>query len=364
MSTLGTSSGVPTKARGVTTIGVRYGAEHWLVDCGEGTQNRLRTSATMNISRINRIFITHMHGDHTWGLLGVIASNLIGNDTPSPLTIYGPPGLNDFIFKALKSTYTAYPSGLLRIHELGGRDSPNFPNSEGVFTILDQDNFQVRASLIKHTIPCFGYVFEEKTKRGKIDMAALLKFGVPHGPQVKAVQAQWERSHITLPGIIDENTGLEKIVKREEVMSRPILGRKVVILGDTSDPYDIAPIAQDACLLIHECTLPSGMEKTAVPRGHSTGSMGAKFAQHINARGLVFTHFSPRFTDEMIEEELKKVEPIYSHGETFMAADYDVFDLPVRETDSDVRVTRYKYPFEEIEPDPEKDFNEAIATTL
>lgn len=156
---------------------MRHGSEHWLIDCGEGAQSQVRKSANMNISRLSRIFITHLHGDHTWGLLGVIASTLIGNDSPTPLTVYGPAGINEFIFRALRGTYTAFPAHLLHIIELGGREGIQ-PDGKGVYTVMEKENLIVRAMAIQHTVPCYGYVFEEKPKRGSIKMDELSKLGV------------------------------------------------------------------------------------------------------------------------------------------------------------------------------------------
>lgn len=315
----------------------------------------------MNISRLSRIFITHLHGDHVWGLLGVVASNLIGNDSPTPLTIYGPPGLAEFASRALRNTYTSYPQHLLNIIELGGRDGVQ-PDKSGIFTVFERDDFLVRATHIKHTIPCLGYVFEEKTRRGNLNVDALSELGVKRGPGMRLIQDQWRNEEITLNGITEESTGKDKVVAREVIMSPPLIGRKIVVLGDTCDPYDIDTIASDACVLIHECTLPSGMERTASSRGHSTGSMAAKFAQHINARSLVLTHFSPRFTDDMLENERSKAASIFK-GEVFAGADFDVFDVPLRNGDGAL-TTRYRYPFNEMEVDFEKDFPEALTAEL
>jgi ribonuclease Z len=370
VSILGTSSGVPTTERGVSLIGLRYEAEHWIVDCGEGAQTQLRMSATMNVSRLTKIFITHMHGDHTWGLLGVIASNLIGNDTPTPLSIYGPPGLADFIYKALRSTYTAYPQSLLRVHELGGDKSSLQPDDQGIFTIHDDNAFCIRAAPIKHSIPCFGYVFEEKTKRGKLNVEALVELGISPGPVFKVIQDQWQESQIRIPGNyrgFDTTLSAEDIVvPRATVFQPPILGRKVVILGDTCDPSGIESIAKDACVLLHECTLPSKMERMAISRGHSTGTMAAKFANAISARSLVLTHFSPRFDEEMIAEELKNIKPFFTN-DTWAAADFDVLDIPRRvaqEDGSDVtKPAMYQYPLEAPGAVKQK-ISEALAVEL
>lgn len=315
----------------------------------------------MNISRLNKIFITHLHGDHVWGILGVIASNLIGNDSPTPLTIYGPPGLIDFTIRALRGSFTSYPPHLLNIVELGGRDGIQADKS-GIFTVFEREDFVVRATHIKHTVPCLGYVFEEKTRRGNINVDALSELGVKRGPGMRLIQNQWRSEEITLDGIIDESTGKDKVVARDAIMTPPLLGRKIVVLGDTCDPYDIDKIASDACVLIHECTLPSGMEKTATARGHSTGSMAAKFAQHLGARSLVLTHFSPRFTEDMLENERVKVASIFK-GEVFAGIDFDVFDVPLRTGDSPQTI-RYRYPMSEVESDLEKDFPEALTDEL
>jgi ribonuclease Z len=372
LSFLGTSSGVPTHSRGVSLIGVRHGGEHWIVDCGEGSQSRLRTSATMSVSRINRIFITHLHGDHTWGLLGVIASNLIGTDYPTPLTIYGPPGIADFCIRALKSTYTSYPQNLLRFQEIGS-DKSNLQNDGfNNYTLVETDKLLIRASAIRHTIPCIGYVFEEKTKRGTLNVDAVKELGFMPGPIYKHIQDQWNKKEISIPiatssvdhvnggrgGVLDEK-GECLIVEREKIISTPLRGRKIVILGDTCDPSGIAEIAKDSCVLVHECTLPSAYGDMAFQRGHSTGTMAAKFAQSISSRTLVLTHFSPRFNNNMINAELRKAQEYFS-GDIYAASDFDVLDIPPRlatiynfnSNNNDTRPTLYKYPFNNFDLPP------------
>ena len=332
--------------RNVSLIGIRWGAEHWIVDCGEAAQSRLRQSATMNVSRLNRIFITHMHGDHTWGLLGVIASNLIGNNNPSPLTIYGPPGLADFCVKALRSTYTSFSPYLLRVHELGVHNGFH-ADQNGIITVYEDSGFLIRAAPIKHSIPCFGYVFEEKERRGSLKVESLRELGVHPGPEYRHIQDQWRSERISIStSLPDSNSPQEIVVDRDQVMEEPVQGRKLVVLGDTCDPSGMASIAQDPCLIIHECTLPSKYEKLATSRGHSTGSMAARFAKSLHARALVLTHFSPRFSDELLASELKATSEIFP-GQIFAATDFDVIDLPKRAcSGSDpTALTLFQYPW-------------------
>lgn len=115
---LGTSSGTPTVRRNVSSMVLHLkNGEQWIFDCGEATQHRLKQSSHVTLGNINRIFITHLHGDHTFGLPGVIASLLISNPQHPPITVYGPKGINELVYTTLDRTYTQYPRDKLKVVE-------------------------------------------------------------------------------------------------------------------------------------------------------------------------------------------------------------------------------------------------------
>lgn len=148
---LGTSSGVPTRARNVSSVALRLPqrAELWLFDCGEGTQHQILRS-DLKVSQLSRIFITHLHGDHIFGLMGLLAScGLAGN--VQRVDIYGPSGLNDYIQSASRYSHThfSYP---IKVHTV----------RPGV--IYENDEFTVTCGLLHHRITAFGYRVAKKTE--------------------------------------------------------------------------------------------------------------------------------------------------------------------------------------------------------
>ena len=168
---LGTSAGVPTRTRNMTSIVLNLQqptmAEMWLFDCGEGTQHQfLRTP--YHPGKLNKIFITHLHGDHLFGLPGLLCSrSMQGNSLP--LTLYGPKGLKAFVETALRlsGSWTDYPLTIIEV---------------GPGLVLDEAGFRVTAWPLNHPVECYGYRIEQHDKPGTLDAAQLIAEGVPPGP--------------------------------------------------------------------------------------------------------------------------------------------------------------------------------------
>ncbi|NJL23699.1 MAG: ribonuclease Z, partial [Leptolyngbyaceae cyanobacterium SM1_3_5] len=166
---LGTSSGVPTRSRNVSSLALRLPqrSEVWLFDCGEGTQHQILRS-DVRISQITRIFITHMHGDHIYGLMGLLAScGLAGN--PSRIDIYGPSRLEDYLRAAGKfsQTHFGYP---VKVHTV----QPGL--------VFEDDEFTVGCAALEHRVPAFGYRVAEKDKPGRFNVEKAIELGIPSGP--------------------------------------------------------------------------------------------------------------------------------------------------------------------------------------
>src|SRR4028119_2201127 len=166
---LGTSSGVPTRSRNVSSLALRLPqrSEVWLFDCGEGTQHQILRSE-IRVSQITRIFITHMHGDHIYGLMGLLAScGLAGN--PSRIDIYGPPKLEEYLRAAGKysQTHFSYP---VKVHTV----QPGL--------VLDEGEFTVYCDALTHRVPAFGYRVVEKDKPGRFNVEEAIELGIPSGP--------------------------------------------------------------------------------------------------------------------------------------------------------------------------------------
>ena len=171
---LGTSSGVPTLTRNVSSLALKLSqkAEVWLFDCGEGTQHQLIKS-TIKSSQIRKIFITHMHGDHIYGLPGLLATlGLSGNS--KGIDIYGPSNLKNFIYSALKNSYCkiSFPLKFFEVE-----------NSAQTNTNLFEDELmEVKCASLKHRLPAFGYRVSEKDKPGQFNLEKAKKLNIPAGP--------------------------------------------------------------------------------------------------------------------------------------------------------------------------------------
>lgn len=273
---LGTSSGIPTLERNVSSIAlVNENKSIWLFDCGDGTQIQMLRKGLV-FHRITTVFITHLHGDHCYGLPGLLGM-LSMRKVSHKITIVAPKGVKDMLNTiALHSQlYYSYP---LEIIEL--ESSTNL----GIF-----GNFEVFARKLKHRVPCFGYVLRELPMKGLFSSEIALKLGVPRGPILGAL-AKSSISQVT--------TDSGKIIHRDECLEPPILGRKVTILGDTCDSSEIEEIAAQSDILIHETTFDSSLATLVEKTGHSTTKMAAEFAQKISAKKLIISHFSARYGNE------------------------------------------------------------------
>jgi ribonuclease Z len=270
---LGTSSGTPTRTRNVTAqaVGFDNGAL-WLLDCGEATQHQVMR-AGLKAGRIERILITHLHGDHCYGLPGMLACMAIQGRT-DPVQIVGPVGLREMIETVLRLS-DHVPTFAIDWVEVDGQRS---------LGALSQ--WAVSVHPIRHRITCYGYVLRESPRAGRFHPDRARALGIPEGHLFGQLQAG---KVVTLA---DGRT-----IQPSEVCDQPRPGRKVVLLGDTQDASGIANAAQDCDLLVHEATYEADRTAKAEQWGHSTSAMAGAFARRIGAKHLIITHFSSRYTD-------------------------------------------------------------------
>ncbi|MNO29629.1 Ribonuclease Z [compost metagenome] len=271
---LGTSAGVPTKARNVSaTAVIEASGSHWyLVDCGEGTQHRL-LHTPLSIRDLRAIFITHVHGDHCFGLPGLLASAGMSGRT-QPLDLVLPAALHDWVRQGLvaSDTFLPFELRLLAVEELVEWRS---------------DALQVTSVQLSHRVPSVGFVFTELNPEPRLDIPRLEAEGIPRGPL-------WGE---LAKGLTVQHGG--RLLHGNDYLrpSRP--PRRVIVCGDNDNPELLADVAKGADVLVHEATFTQAVvERTGVTFGHSTAAAVARFAEAAGVRNLVLTHFSARYQND------------------------------------------------------------------
>lgn len=281
---LGTGAGQPSKGRNVSSLALKLLDEInevWLFDCGEGTQNQI-LETTLKPRKVSKIFITHLHGDHIFGLPGFLSSRAFqANEEQTDLEIYGPVGLKTYILTTLKVTGTRLPYRLI-FHEF---------DKDSLGKIMETDKFVVYAEALDHTVFCVGYRIMQKDLEGSLDADALMAAGVPFGPlfgQIKKGQ-----------DVVLEDG---RFIKAADYLSDPKKGKVITILGDTRKTNASVRLALGADVLVHESTYGRGDERIARKHGHATNIQAAEVAKEASAKQLLLNHISPRFLAKDIRQ--------------------------------------------------------------
>lgn len=273
-----------------------------MFDCGEGTQHQFFRS-NLSISQLRRIFVTHMHGDHTFGLMGLLSSaGLTGRMTK--VDLYGPAELKDLIHACQQFTQTQFPYNL-NIH----------PVKPGL--VFEDHEYTVSCATLRHRIPAYGYRVQEKDRPGQFLVEKAKALGIPFGP----LYGELKRGNsITLP---DGRT-----INGTELCGPPKPGRSVVYCTDTIYSESSVRLAKDADVLIHESTYAHEDEPLAHRALHSTTRMAARVALEAGVKQLLLTHFSPRYTNESaitLDDLLKDARSIFPNTE--LAHDFLVWKV-------------------------------------
>lgn len=289
---LGTGAGIPSKERNVTAVALRMLQEQnsiWLFDCGESTQHQI-LHTSIKPRKINKIFITHMHGDHIFGLPGFLSSRSFqgGEDL---LTVYGPSGIKEFIETSLNvsGTHLTYPLSIIEMTT--GK-------------IMENSNFTVYTELLDHGIPSYGFRVVEKDKPGELLVKKLMDIGVNPGPIYQQIKTNDK---------IQLDNG--KVLYRHDFIGPDKKGRVVSILGDTRAQDKHSVFVDKSDVLIHEATFDQTKGELAKQYFHSTTVQAATLAKESQVKKLVITHISSRYQKEDNQHLLNEAREIFPNTE-------------------------------------------------
>jgi len=291
---LGTGGSFPTKERNVGSVALQVGGDIILFDCGEGTQRQLLYT-TLSFMKIKRIYISHLHGDHFFGLPGLVQTMGM-NQRKDPLEILGPQESGPHLQRILDAGFGFNPFEI-RVRELADWHT----ETEGELTIT---NCQVN-----HTVPSLAIAVQEKDKRGKFDREKAVELGVPPGPLF---------SKLTNGRTVEVDG---RTIEPDQVMGPPRKGKKFVYCGDTAPCDSIREIAKDADVLVYESTFAHELEEKAKDFMHSTNVQAAQVAKECNVKHLILNHISPRYSGEDVQNMLEDCRKV--HPETHIASDLD-----------------------------------------
>jgi ribonuclease Z len=284
---LGNNSAIPAYDRHPTAQVVTLNDQLFLIDCGEGTQMQI-ARYRIRRSKIHHIFISHLHGDHYFGLIGLITSmGLLGRE--QELHLYAPPALEEMIQLQLKVADTTLPFQL-HFHSL---------EKEGV--LVETPKFRVDCFATQHRIPCWGFIIREKRKPRKIDKEKVVQYEIP--------AAYYER----LKEGADYETKDGQLIRNEWVTLPNKKPRSYAFCADTRFDESICDKVKDSTLLYHEATYLKDLTERAAARFHSTTEQAATIAQKAGVQRLLIGHFSSKY--EKLDEFRQEAQAVFADTE-------------------------------------------------
>jgi len=273
LTILGSSSALPTSERYPSAHVLNVHERLFLIDCGEGTQMQLRRSR-MRLAKINDIFISHLHGDHIFGLYGLLSTfNLLGRSIP--LRLYAPGNYRNILQSHLRD-FDINLTFEIDFIPLQGKDPVR---------IFENKYITVTSFPLRHRVPSFGFLFREKPRERNIIKETLAKYKIPVSsiPGIKRGE-----DFITENGVT---------IKNQELSTPPPIPLSYAYCSDTSHFRRLASFVKDVSVLYHEATFDSGNRKLAGMTGHSTAAQAASVARDAGAGCLIIGHFSARYKD-------------------------------------------------------------------
>ena len=298
LTILGSSAALPTSKRFPTAHLLKAGERFFLIDCGEGTQIRLRQYG-INPSRIHHILISHLHGDHVFGLFGLLSTlGMMGRKVP--LHLYGPHALEEFM-----NSYSRFFGPLP--FELEFRTP-----SEDMGFIYESDVLTISAIPLRHRIPAFGYLFKEKKKALNVRKEKIETLGLGIADVVKLKRGE------------DYVSNSGKVIPNSQLTLPPMHQRSYAYLSDTQFVPEVAEQVKGVDLLFHEATFSESDKELAAQTQHSTAAQAATLAKLAGVKKLLIGHFSSRYKEPLLlENEARKV-----FKNTKGVNDGDIYSIP------------------------------------
>ena len=268
---LGTSAALPTTKRGLSCLCLERYGRILMFDAGEGAQTAY-LKARLGWNREMKIFVTHLHGDHCVGILGLLQTMSMRGRT-KPLEIYGPGGLEEFIYGSVRALGfgLTFPVLISAVRE--GR-------------VYDSAEYSVSACRASHSVTAFSYLFAEKDRPGRFDKRKAEELGVPEGRDWKRLQTG---NSVIVGG---------KTVSPDQVLGEKRPGKRIGISGDTAPSDKLEEFFGGCDYLVFDSTFVEEHKANAAETGHSTAGQAATLAKNAGVKNLILTHFSMRYPDE------------------------------------------------------------------
>ena len=285
LTILGCHSATPRRNAFPTSQYLEINNSHFLIDCGEGTQRQMR-KYKVGFSKINHIFISHLHGDHFYGLVGLLATFGILN-REKELHIYGPKGIKEVTLLQLK-TSQSHANFKIIFHELVSKKSE---------LIYEDEKVSVKTIPLNHRVYTNGYLFTEKEKSRKL-----------HTENIRNYKEIDKADYLNIKAGKDIILSSGEVISNSELTIPPPKPLSYAFCSDTSYKPDIISIIENTDLLYHEATFLSDRKDLAKKTKHSTTKQAAKIAKDANVNQLVLGHYSGRYKDiSLFKKEAQEV---------------------------------------------------------
>ena len=269
---LGTSAAQPTEKRGLSCICLEREGEILMFDAGEAAQIAYMKSG-LGWNKKMKLFVTHLHGDHCVGILGLLQTMSMQNRT-EPLEIFGPKGIDEFLGANIKVLNFGLPFSILI----------NIVNEGKIF---ENKKYLIHATKANHSITAFSYLFEEKDKPGRFNVKKAKELGIPEGELWNQLQNG------------QEITNNQTIIKPEQVLGEKRPGKKIGISGDTMPTKKLEEFFLGCDYLVFDSTFIDEEKQRALDTCHSTAKQAAELGKNAKVKNLILTHFSARYKDEI-----------------------------------------------------------------